>query len=592
MKKIILFLAVLIAGTGCNSLDVPPYNIIQDKDIFTSESGITAYVSSVYRDLPIEDFKFRIDGFDQFNTWPALGNYTGEMLNCMSDMVWGSPNGDMLQMWRYEWIRKTNYLIHTLPDYAANFDGSLINTWMGEAHFCRAYYYFAMAKRYGAVPIVTEAKNYPESSLEELQVPRDPEEKVWAYVESELDEAIKLLPEKSLGRGRASKSVAYALKSRAMLHAASVARFATVASGYENLLGVPQSKAEHYFQAAFDAAQQLEGKYSLYRKYTDKFENYWKLFLDDSSTETIYVRNYKYPELAHSYDSHHVPFQMRGSHGYSSRFNPTLELIQLFDDANGNPFTLKVNDANGQPIRFNDRMDLFKDVEPRLRASVILPGDVFKGEVIDVQKGLYMSYPNGKLETSATPGAMVDGVSVPVTGRSGMGNNETTCTGFFVRKYQNPDMPKDILIQWRSEQDWIDFRYAEILLNKAEAAFYLGKKQEALEAINDIRDRAGAKLLTEGQLTENAIRKERRMELAFENHTYWDLRRWRIADKQMNNTRYHALCPYFVYDEMKYIYKIEEVGGIYTYDVKCNYVKVPESEIGKNPNLLPNNPGY
>lgn len=153
-------------------------------------------------------------------------------------------------------------------------------------------------------------------------------------------------------------------------------------------------------------------------------------------------------------------------------------------------------------------------------------------------------------------------------------------------------MANNILIQHRSEQDWIDFRYAEILLNKAEAAFYLGNKSAALEAINDIRDRAGAKLLTEAQLTENAIRKERRMELAFENHTYWDLRRWRIADKLMNNTRYHALCPYYIYDEGKYIYQIEEVGGLYTYDVKANYVKIPESEIQKNPNLLPNNPGY
>ena len=135
-------------------------------------------------------------------------------------------------------------------------------------------------------------------------------------------------------------------------------------------------------------------------------------------------------------------------------------------------------------------------------------------------------------------------------------------------------------------------RYAEILLNRAEAAFYLGKKQEALDLINQVRERAGAKLYTLNQLTEDNLRKERRMELVFENHSFWDLRRWRIADKLMNNKKYTALYPYYVYDEGKYIFTKEEVGTTYTYDVKVNYAKVPAGEISKNPNLLPDNPGY
>ena len=135
-------------------------------------------------------------------------------------------------------------------------------------------------------------------------------------------------------------------------------------------------------------------------------------------------------------------------------------------------------------------------------------------------------------------------------------------------------------------------RYAEILLNQAEAAFYLGKKQEALDLINQVRERAGAKLYTLDQLTEENIRKERRMELVFEKHSFWDLRRWRIADKLMNNKKYTALCPYYIYDEGKYIFTKEEISTTYTYDVKVNYAKVPDGEISKNPNLLPNNPGY
>lgn len=589
MKKIVLYLSMLCVGFSCNTLDVPPYNIIQDEQIFTSESGIEAYMASLYRDLPIEDFNFTVNGFGYYAAYPSTGNYSGELLASMSDMVWNSPNGDMLQMWQYDWVRKTNYFLQEFPNYSVNFPEDQANTWLGEAHFCRAYYYFEMVKRYGAVPLVTIAQNYPETSIEELQVPRTPEKDIYDFVAAELDSAIMLLPEQA-DRGRASKYVALAFKSRAMLYAASVAQFSTVPSGYENLLGIPQSEANHYFQLCFDAADQLEARFSLYRKYDDKFENYWRLFLDEDSEETIFVRNYRYPEYAHSWDSHMIPFQMRGADGYSSRLCPTLELIQLFENVNGEPLSLQTTDENGTPIRFDDRMDIFKDAEARLRGSVIFPGDIFKGEVIDIQKGLYLSYPNGELLTSSTPGDAYKNVTI--SGRSGMGSNETTSTGFLVRKYQNPDMEQASVRQGYSEQDWIDIRYAEVLLNKAEAAFYLGKKADALEAINDIRDRAGAQLLTETQLTEDAIRKERRKELAFENHTYWDLRRWRIADQLMNNTTYHALCPYYIYDEQKYIYQVEAVGGLYTYDVKANYVKIPDSEIQKNPNLLPNNPGY
>lgn len=144
---------------------------------------------------------------------------------------------------------------------------------------------------------------------------------------------------------------------------------------------------------------------------------------------------------------------------------------------------------------------------------------------------------------------------------------------------------------WRSAQKYIDIRYGEILLNRAEASFQLSKIDDALLAINDIRDRAGAKLLTQGQLTAKSIQKERRMELSFENQTYWDLRRWRIADTEMNNAQYRALCPYYVFDEGKFIFKKEPYGKKYTFDVKVNYVQIPTDQIFTN-NKLIQNPGY
>lgn len=592
MKKLIsiLFSSILL-GTSCNTLDVPPINIIQDKDIFTSESGVTAYISSLYNDMPIQDLQATAWGFKNYwNSWPQGGHMSGELVNNMLFFVWDSPSGSMFQFWAYDRVRKINYLIENLPQYSPNFPESLVNTWLGEAYFCRAYYYFAMVNRYGAVPLVKEVKNYPETSIEELQIPRNTQQEGWEFVAEDLDKAIELLPETSLERGRINKYVAYGLKSRAMLYAASLCQFDTPASGYEELLGMPASKAQSYYQAAYDAASKLEGKYSLYNKYTDKFENYWNLFLDEDNPEVVFAEYYQYPEKTHSWDVHQIPFQIRGPEGYSGILNPTLEIVELFDDVEGNPFILKTVDEKGEPIRYDDPFDIFKGVEPRLRASVILPNDEYKGETIEIRKGIWTSYPDGELKTTSDFSVMYK--DMPVMGKSGMGHNETTTTGFLVRKYQNPNMPNSQVIHGRSTTQFIEMRYAEILLNRAEAAFYLGKKQEALDLINQVRERAGAKLYTLNQLTEDNLRKERRMELVFENHSFWDLRRWRIADKLMNNKKYTALYPYYVYDEGKYIFTKEEVGTTYTYDVKVNYAKVPAGEISKNPNLLPDNPGY
>ena len=220
MKKLIsiLFSSILL-GTSCNTLDVPPINIIQDKDIFTSESGVTAYISSLYNDMPIQDLQATAWGFKNFwNSWPQGGHMSGELVNNMLFFVWDSPSGGMFQFWAYDRVRKINYLIENLPQYAPNFPESLVNTWLGEAYFCRAYYYFAMVNRYGAVPLVKEVKNYPETSIEELQIPRNTQQEGWEFVAEDLDKAIELLPETSLERGRINKYVAYGLKSSFMQH--------------------------------------------------------------------------------------------------------------------------------------------------------------------------------------------------------------------------------------------------------------------------------------------------------------------------------------------------------------------------------------
>lgn len=586
IKNILLFLFTLLSIVGCNKLNIPPMNIIQDQDIFKKESGITAYMANLYNDLPIEDFNFTRNGFHQLDFYPGTYTVTGEALLCPSNVSSSSPSGAWWQFWGYGTVRNVNYFLSVFPIYANTFSKDKANIWLGEAHFIRAYLYFAMVKRYGGVPIIKEVQNYPAQTIEELKVPRDPEKAVYEFVESELDSAIALLPAGSVDPGRVNKYVAYALKSKAMLYAGSIAQYGRIQ--LDGLLGIPATDAQKFYQASYDASVALEGHYSLYRKYSDKFENYWNLFLDDDSPENIFCEYYKYPEKTHSFDAQCIPHQMMGPDGYSSFVDPTLEFVERYDDVNGNSGVLQVNDANGSPIRFNNTMDLFINVEPRLRGTVILPGDGFKGESIEVYKGTYVSYPSGKLYTATTANVLYQGKSV--IGKSGMGNNEMTGTGFFNRKYQNPYMVGTVGL-WRSSQKYINIRYGEILLNRAEAAFQLNKFDDALTAINDIRDRAGAKLFTLADLTAKSIQKERRLELAFENQTYWDLRRWRISDTEMNNAQYRALSPYYIADEGKFIFKKENYGKVYTFDVKVYYVQIPTAQIATN-NKLVQNPGY
>ncbi|OOQ57798.1 RagB/SusD family nutrient uptake outer membrane protein [Mucilaginibacter pedocola] len=592
LKRLLVLLPLFIV-TACNKLDIAPVNILKDKDVFSTDAGVGAYLIPIYAELPIEDFRYNFnDGFNAFPPFPALGLFTAEFLQI--DYVFrGSIEHGSFGYWPYDKIRKINYLLETLPKNSSNFSEAQANAYLGEAHFLRAYFYFDLVKRYGGVPIAKTPQDPFNSSQDELRIPRSSEEDVYKFIEEDLNQAIQLMPDVSADdatTGRANRNVALALKSRAMLYAGSIAKYGSMQ--LSGLLGIPSGQAQSYFQKSYDAAVMLEGKYSLYRVNADKYQNYVNLFLDRNSPENIFIKDYKYPDKTHSWDALNAPKQFVS--GYGSFINPTLDYVELYGE-------LKVNDDNGFPIRFNDRMDLFKNAEPRLRASVIFPGDKFRNEVIDVQRGIYPSYKNGDEAANSTALKTAGSIDVlyngkRVVGLSGMGIGGSTGTGFYVRKYQNSDLPQGDLSLWRSDQAWIDIRYAEVLLNKAEAGVELGTSEtekKALDAMNDIRDRAGAPVLMPAQLNVNSVRNERRKELAFENHSWWDNRRWRVADKEFNNRIYKVLFPYYVFDENKYIFKKDDelTKSRFTFQVKFYYEPIPGDQINRNP-LLVQNPLY
>lgn len=594
-KILVSALVMALSFYSCDYLDVPPINIIQDDAIFNSESGITSYMTTLYYDLPIEDFRYTQQGFNVSGKGQGrLPNVSGEAMCSSSDDISTIGDGTWWGCWDYGKIRRVNYFLKNFPAYKSNFQNTVLaDAWMGEAHFIRAYCYFAMVKRYGGVPILREPQEYV-GDIESLKVPRDTEKACYDFIAEDLDEAFRLLPdnEEILGKGRATKYAALALKSRAMLYAGSIARYGTV--DLNGLVGIDKALANDYFELAYKAVKELEKskRFSLYRKNSDKEKNFAELFLAEDSPENIFCKYFQRNVNAHGWDVYFVPYQYRGN-GFSSNMNPTLEFVEMFEHKDGTPANFA---ERAKDTYFDDPSELFQNMDARFGGSIIYPNAIFKGEPCSIQKGLIIEDGSKKENATNYEEAVYtanDGQVYHIVGKSGSGNYSGNMTGFFMRKYLNENMPQSEVIENYSEQHWIEFRYAEALLNGAEAAVEMGQHlDDALLWINDIRSRANIKQLSLSDLTVDKVRHERRIELAFENHTYWDLRRWRIADKEIETKQYTGLCPYFDINKQKYIF--EEVAAnkyYYTFDVKMYYERIPDGEIAKN-EKLEQNPYY
>jgi hypothetical protein len=600
---------------ACNTLDVPPMNIVTDKDLFTDQSGVTAYIAELYRTMPIpnrQDYDGR--SFD-INAYDALPEEISGA---------GNVNDATFAWWNYECIRAACYFLQEFPAYRNLYSDVFVSAWLGEAYFARAYCYFRMVQNYGGVPIVERVLNYPEESIEELRLPRSKEVEVYDFIISDLNKAIALLPETSeakngLAQGRVNKYVALALKARVALTAGSVAKYGgeTLAaySGHlavqNGLVGIPAAKASAYFDTAWKAAKTVEvsNLYALYETTSNSAEalvkNYRKLYQDAtaSNKETIFARYYKYGVNPTILSANCLPYQLGGT--YPNHVNLTLDFVKLFDDADGNPVDWNLRfgtDATYSNHLYANPADAFADMEPRFKAIVAYPNCSYKGEIIEIRKGILQknSFVDGApftMDNVRMASNLNDKYEdATIIGKSGMGAAETTSTGFYCIKYPDEDMargdvsasnPKDVT-------PLVEIRYAEVLLTLAEAAVELGRPADAVPYMNAVRKRAGSKKVFT-TVTIDDVRRERRMEFVWECKTYWDLRRWRIFHKMYDNTALQILWPVYIFDKDKYYLRVlntsESNTKLISFDPKFYYLKVPDSEISKNGNLA-QNPGY
>lgn len=660
-------------------LDIPPMNVVQDKDLFSNEAGMTVYMARIYSQMPFEDFKYSParQFFDDWLVTPGAneGSSIGRDAGTTMAQEGWARNGPYWGR-AFNLLRDVNYMLATLPQYKSNFNETAYNDFIGEGYFARAMVFYALAKRYGGIPLVKSVLKYPEVPAADLEIPRSTEEETWNQVLVDFDSAIAFLPASSIKRGYANKNVAQGFKSEAMLFAGSVAKYNKI-TGFGTktgirVMGFDPAKAgtasRKYFKEAYNAAREVmkSGKYSLYKKKwspSDKdaqYQNMVDMFFDASSPENIYIKEYQFPDLAHGFDSYNIPRQLMGSNGYSAGNTPTLDFVELFDGFAKNPNgTIKVFDAQGKYILFDKVTDIFANAEPRLRANVIFAGDVFKGEVIDIRRGIFTgNATNGisplKVVNGGSPDYTVsgpanynqvdaykalgafagqkslflsqngtthevvtlsDGTKMNAGGKSGPFTGDATgaLTGFVIRKWLNPNMPQALVLEARSEQSFILMRYAEILLNVAEAASELSLAGEAApagdnfeliayNAIRDIRERAGANPLTgniTGQEGLEIIRKERRKELAFENKILWDIRRWRTQHSdvlngltQTDGAYYRGLFPFYSSTTGKYFFdaSLDEGRRRFQFREDQYYLSIPAGEVSKSP-VIDQQPG-
>lgn len=630
---LLIMTAILFVVNGCRNdvLDLEPLDKVSSKTMFANEDGVRVFLANLYYQAPFEDFTYNRVGFHTglVNTVgihpdAQCGNAVNSEFNHLVDGVnfgwWDSG---------YKFNRDVNLLLKTIPTITTLNDDTK-NVLISEAHFLRAFGYFALVKRYGGVPIISEYQEYT-TIIDSLKVPRSTEKDTWDFVMSECDEAVKYLPSTRSGSDarRATKWAAYALKSRAALHAASIAKYwnRVPFSGdavSQGLIGVDASLANHYYELCIEASKAIMdgGVHSLYmpnpNSSDEAVDNLLALFQNPNIApeEAILVYGYGKPGTGHSMDFWYNPNQTVDGGPHPGRMNPTLDLVDTYESyanpgqsapiittVDGNVGDYNGFDPNKNYLHFDTPYDIFKDKDARLWSTVILPGTEWKGQEIRIQAG-YVK-PDGTPVIEADKASIeVNGVTYHTFGAdswkeySGFDQQhlaEMTRTGFSFKKFLLPTTVSGNKDLGYSTQDWMEFRYAEILLNYAEAVIESGytdngAQQTATAALNATRHRAGHK--TDIPLTIENVQRERRVEFAFENKRWWDLIRRREFHEVFNNNIQTALCP--VLDlrvsPPKYIfvrkYIIREVP--LTFPTSMYYSPIP----GVGSNGLVQNPNY
>lgn len=539
MKKILYLIALLLVITSCNDdfLDRKPLDKMSEEDIFNDEDLLTAYVNGCYTAFP-NGYNFIMLSSVTDETCNRHGGTTclpisrGELNpdNVTND-DWGWFKG--LNYWTtaYQYIRDINVFFEKIGSstVAANVKDNL----SGEMKFLRAFIYSNLIWRYGGVPIISRSYTLGES---DYSITRNSYDECVEFILNDLKDAIAILPDKRDGDdwGRASADACKALRARVLLYWASP------------LFNVNNDRTR--WEKASEANKEVIDlpRYSLSTDYHD-------IFLNENNPEIIFSRQFT-KSNGHNLLVNNAPNGYGGNGG-------NCPLQNLVDDYEMKATGLKPNEVGSG----YDPAHPYEGRDPRFYQTILYNGAMFKGRAVET------FLPGGQDSSE---------------GNSGW---NTSLTGYYMLKFIDENQS----LSETNTNPYIYFRLGEFYLNYAEAQYYLGNEDECRWAINEIRNRIGVEMppveaSVSGENLLEKVRQERRIELALEDHRYFDLRRWKLAEKYENVDAFGV--------------DIRKENGTYIYTIKTvlernfypqhYFVPIPRSEIVKSNYTLKQNPEY
>lgn len=502
---IIILFTFVLAACRKNVLEIDPQDRIAETAVWSDESLIKAYHTELYNAIPHGFYIHMYSKYtdEAYNAAPCCGADVFKQNTFTPDNIGGAGGGDFwggyMYYWNYgyQYIRKLNVFFEKMAAAdALQFPAKA--RLIAEAKFIRAYVYFNLIERYGGVPIITQS--YDLGDVGSVTFKRNTFDECVAFIQKDITEALPDLETSfasgNSSYGRATKDACYALSSRVLLYAA---------SPLFNSNNDPQKWRKAADAAAIFVNNNDRG-YSLY-------PNYSKLFnmpSGASQNEFIFTRNFTTTN-GHQAPMHNLGRRYGAYGGWWASNGPSQNLVDDYDMINGEPaFTWTgnvqtVNVASG----YNPARPYFNR-DPRFDATIIHDSTIYHGDLfemwIDASDPTKFGYDSYKQSSDNPRG------------------------GYILKKF----MPDDGPINWQTFYTipWPHFRLAELYLNYAEAMLELGKEDSCRFFISKVRARVGMPAIP-ASVTGAALRQrlynERRIELAFESHRFFDIRRWKIA---------------------------------------------------------------
>lgn len=560
MKKLFYILSVALLATGCNFLDFDESSSDYSRDdMYLTYSNIQKMLTNIYGYMPNKNIYDVSDALRDCGSDDAEYGDPDASVQRFTNGTWSALNTvDDKWSTMYSGIRSANEFLESIKtvDLSMYQYDTKYQRWLEhlkyypyQAKVLRAYYFFELARRYGDIPMPLTMLTAEEANM----IEKTPFDEVINFIVTECDEAAKNLPDTYVGLlddeiGRVTRGFALAVKTKALLYAASP-------------LHNPSGDKSKWEKAAAAAKEIMD--LNVYRLDPDEKANNY------TSQEVIFAIM---RSESSSFELYNFPVRFtEGQRTYISGSYPTQNLVDAFQTANGYDITLGSDGWQTSDPDF-DITKPYEGRDPRFARAILADGMSFKGSTIETFVG-------GK-DYSAT--------------RNDLGSP----TGYYLRRYIQEStsfIPENTVT---NKHQWIVYRYAEALLTYAEAMNeYLGDPTttegefsiSALEALNMVRANAGMPDVTVTSQSDfrEAVRREWRVEFAFEDHRFWDVRRWNIGQATQGQIDGVEITRSGGKSEYKRM-----TVETRTWSARQNLFPIPQSELFCNPNLNPQNTGW